>query len=93
MYCEWHVLRTPRLMSWPQCAGCLPFVLLLLLLRFRPRILIDVTHVDMTRLCWGTTTATPIMVAPTAMQRMAHPDGELKDACLTQRLCTGAIVP
>ncbi|KAH7442234.1 hypothetical protein KP509_03G078000 [Ceratopteris richardii] len=47
---------------------------------FRPRILIDVTQVDLTTSILGFKISMPIMVAPTAMQRMAHPEGELATA-------------
>lgn len=43
--------------------------------RFRPRILIDVTHIDLSTTVLGFKISMPIMVAPTAMQRMAHPEG------------------
>lgn len=49
-------------------------------IRFRPRILIDVTNVDMTTTVLGFKISMPIMIAPTAMQRMAHPEGELATA-------------
>ncbi|KAL2652075.1 hypothetical protein R1flu_020203 [Riccia fluitans] len=49
-------------------------------IRFRPRILIDVTNVDTSTTVLGHKISMPIMVAPTAMQRMAHPDGELATA-------------
>lgn len=50
------------------------------LCRFRPRILIDVTKVDLSTNVLGFNISMPIMVAPTAMQRMAHPEGELATA-------------
>jgi 4-hydroxymandelate oxidase len=43
----------------------------------RPRILRDVAKVDGSVTLLGQTMATPILVAPTAFQRLAHPDGEL----------------
>jgi (S)-2-hydroxy-acid oxidase len=43
--------------------------------RFRPRILIDVSKIDMTTTVLGFKISMPIMIAPTAMQKMAHPDG------------------
>ena len=43
--------------------------------RFRPRILIDVTKIDMTTTVLGFKISMPIMIAPTAMQKMAHPEG------------------
>ncbi|CAK9226771.1 unnamed protein product [Sphagnum jensenii] len=49
-------------------------------IRFRPRILIDVTSVDLSTTVLGFKISMPIMVAPTAMQRMAHPEGELATA-------------
>ncbi|KAL0353899.1 UNVERIFIED_CONTAM: UDP-glycosyltransferase TURAN [Sesamum angustifolium] len=42
---------------------------------FRPRILIDVSKIDMTTNVLGFKISMPIMIAPTATQRMAHPHG------------------
>ncbi|KAL7212472.1 hypothetical protein ACSBR2_015209 [Camellia fascicularis] len=42
---------------------------------FRPRILIDVTHIDMTTTVLGFKISMPIMIAPVAMQKMAHHEG------------------
>ncbi|KAG2639974.1 hypothetical protein PVAP13_2KG053800 [Panicum virgatum] len=47
---------------------------------FRPRILIDVSKIDMTTTVLGFKISMPIMIAPTAMQKMAHPDGEYATA-------------
>ncbi|CAH8391863.1 unnamed protein product [Eruca vesicaria subsp. sativa] len=47
---------------------------------FRPRILIDVSQIDMTTTILGFKISMPIMVAPTAMQKMAHPEGEYATA-------------
>ncbi|XP_047948539.1 glycolate oxidase [Salvia hispanica] len=44
---------------------------------FRPRILIDVSKIDTSTNVLGYNISMPIMVAPTAMQKMAHPEGEL----------------
>lgn len=44
--------------------------------RFRPQILRDVTHVDTSTTLLGTTVRTPVAVAPTTLQRAAHPGGE-----------------
>ncbi|GBG75082.1 Glycolate oxidase (GOX)-like protein [Chara braunii] len=49
-------------------------------IRFRPRVLIDVSKMDMSTTVLGYKISMPIMVAPTAMQRMAHPEGELATA-------------
>lgn len=47
---------------------------------FRPRILIDVSKIDMTTTVLGYNISMPIMVAPTAFQKMAHPEGEYATA-------------
>ena len=46
-------------------------------LRIRPRMLRDVSRREMTTTALGSRVSVPFGVAPTAMQRMAHPDGEL----------------
>jgi len=48
--------------------------------RLHPHVLRDVSSVDMRAHLLGEEVAFPISVAPTAMQRMAHPDGELATA-------------
>ncbi|KAM7500558.1 hypothetical protein LguiA_024972 [Lonicera macranthoides] len=47
---------------------------------FRPRILIDVSKIDMATTILGFNISMPIMIAPTAMQKMAHPEGEFATA-------------
>ncbi|KAK2968723.1 hypothetical protein RJ640_005910 [Escallonia rubra] len=47
---------------------------------FRPRILIDVTKIDMATTVLGFKISMPIMIAPTAFQKMAHPEGEYATA-------------
>eukprot|EP00182_Erythrolobus_australicus_P006308 CAMPEP_0185831884 /NCGR_PEP_ID=MMETSP1353-20130828/1758_1 /TAXON_ID=1077150 /ORGANISM="Erythrolobus australicus, Strain CCMP3124" /LENGTH=395 /DNA_ID=CAMNT_0028529997 /DNA_START=78 /DNA_END=1265 /DNA_ORIENTATION=- len=49
-------------------------------LRFRPRVLIDVSAQDLSTVILGSSSAFPLVLAPTAMQRMAHPEGELATA-------------
>ena len=46
----------------------------------RPRILVDVSSVTAATRVLGTEVALPVIVAPTAFQRVAHPDGELATA-------------
>jgi 4-hydroxymandelate oxidase len=46
----------------------------------RPRILCDVTDVSTSTTVLGTEVALPVLVAPVAFQRMAHPDGEAATA-------------
>ena len=49
-------------------------------LRLRPRVLRDVSSVSARTSVLGHEVAAPILVAPTALQRAAHPDGELATA-------------
>lgn len=44
--------------------------------RFAPRVLRDVTHVDVATTLLGGPVATPLGIAPTSLQRLAHADGE-----------------
>ena len=50
------------------------------LVRLRPRVLRDVSCVETSTSILGTSVATPVGIAPTAYQRLAHPDGELATA-------------
>ena len=43
-------------------------------------ILKDVSNIDMSTTILGERVEFPICIAPTAMQKMAHPDGELATA-------------
>lgn len=45
-------------------------------LRLRYRTLVDVTHRDLSTTVQGTRISMPVLVAPTAMQKLAHQDGE-----------------
>uniref|UniRef100_A0A0D6QWV6 FMN hydroxy acid dehydrogenase domain-containing protein n=1 Tax=Araucaria cunninghamii TaxID=56994 RepID=A0A0D6QWV6_ARACU len=49
-------------------------------IRLRPRILVDVSQVDLSTTILGFKISAPIMVAPTAMHKLAHPEGELATA-------------
>ena len=49
-------------------------------LRLRPRVLRDVTTVDPGTTLLGEAVPHPVLVAPTAFHRMAHPDGEVASA-------------
>ncbi|CAO2824680.1 unnamed protein product [Amaranthus hypochondriacus] len=46
----------------------------------RPRILVDVSHVDLSTTILGHHISVPIMVAPTAYHKLAHPEGEIATA-------------
>ena len=48
--------------------------------RIRPRVLRDVSKIDTTVSIFGTTSSVPLGVAPTAMQCLAHDEGELATA-------------
>lgn len=45
--------------------------------RFAPHVLRDVTSIDTTTTVLGERLGAPVAVAPTTLQRLAHPDGEL----------------
>ncbi|XP_059665665.1 glycolate oxidase 1-like isoform X2 [Cornus florida] len=47
---------------------------------FRPRTLIDVSKIDMNTTVLGFKISMPIMIAPTGMQKLAHPEGEYATA-------------
>lgn len=53
-------------------------------LRLRPRVLRDVSTVSTQTTVMGHSFKTPVLVAPTTLQRQAHPDGE----AATARACT-----
>jgi 4-hydroxymandelate oxidase len=48
--------------------------------KLRPRVLVDVHTVSTGTTVLGTDIALPVLIAPVALQRMAHPDGELATA-------------
>ncbi|KAK2384005.1 Aldolase-type TIM barrel family protein [Trifolium repens] len=52
----------------------------------RPRILIDVSKIDLTTTVLGFKISMPIMIAPTGQHKMAHPEGE----CATARAASAA---
>ncbi|HJT56914.1 MAG TPA: alpha-hydroxy acid oxidase [Ktedonobacteraceae bacterium] len=45
-------------------------------IRLRPRVLVDISHCDTRTTVLGTPVDMPILVAPTALHCLAHPDGE-----------------
>ncbi|CAD5323019.1 unnamed protein product [Arabidopsis thaliana] len=47
---------------------------------FRPRVLVDVSNIDMSTSILGYPISAPIMIAPTAMHKLAHPKGEIATA-------------
>jgi (S)-2-hydroxy-acid oxidase len=57
-------------------------------LRLRPRIMRDVTKTSLRTSVLGIDVASPICLAPTAMQRMAHDDGEQATAAAAAKAGT-----
>ena len=49
-------------------------------LRLRPRVLRDVSSIDMSTAVLGQKIDYPVCVAPTGMHKFAHPDGEIGTA-------------
>ncbi|CAL5443725.1 unnamed protein product [Camellia sinensis] len=47
---------------------------------FRPRVLVDVSRIDMSTTILGYPTSAPIMIAPTGTHKLAHPEGEVATA-------------
>ncbi|KAI8486655.1 Hydroxyacid oxidase 1 [Branchiostoma belcheri] len=60
--------------------------------RLRPRFLRDVSRRDTTTTVLGELLDFPVALAPTAMQRMAHPDGEVATARAAASMNTGMIL-
>ena len=54
-----------------------------------PRVLVNVTHVDTATSILGSPVTSPICIAPTAMQRMAHVEGERATARAAAAANTG----
>lgn len=46
----------------------------------RPRILVDVSNIDMSTTILGYKTSAPILIAPTGLQKLAHPEGDVATA-------------
>lgn len=49
-------------------------------MRIRPRFLRDVSKIDMSCEVFGMKYSMPLGISPTAMQKMAHPEGENANA-------------
>ncbi|XP_056144133.1 hydroxyacid oxidase 1 [Lampris incognitus] len=60
--------------------------------RFLPRVLRDVSTVDLSTCLLGQPLSMPVCVGATAMQRMAHPDGETATARACQAAGTGMML-
>jgi isopentenyl diphosphate isomerase/L-lactate dehydrogenase-like FMN-dependent dehydrogenase len=55
-------------------------------IRLRPRVLVDVSHVELATTVLSTPVSMPILIAPTALHGLAHPEGE----CATVRAAGAA---
>ncbi|EGG13755.1 hydroxyacid oxidase [Cavenderia fasciculata] len=53
-------------------------------IKLTPRCLVDVSNINTKTSVFGIPLSFPVMIAPTAMQKMAHPNGEI-DTCLAAR--------
>lgn len=60
--------------------------------RLLPRVLVDVERCDLTTTVLGHAVAMPILTAPCALNRLAHPDGELAVARAVSALGTGQVL-
>ncbi|KAL4623948.1 hydroxyacid oxidase 1 [Arapaima gigas] len=60
--------------------------------RLYPRVLRDVSQVDLSVSILGQRLSMPVCVAATAMQRMAHPDGEMATARACRSVGTGMML-
>src|SRR5690606_15187060 len=60
--------------------------------RFARRVLVDVSQLDIATTVLGTTVASPVLVAPTAFQRLADPEGEVATARATRQAGTVMVV-
>ena len=49
-------------------------------LRLHPRVLRDVSNIDMSTTILGRKIDFPVCVSPTALHKLAHPDGEVATA-------------
>src|SRR4051812_48397997 len=49
-------------------------------IRLRPRVLVDVSRRDLSTTVLGQSVSLPVLIAPTAYQGMAHPEGEIATA-------------
>ncbi|KAJ9179435.1 hypothetical protein P3X46_011223 [Hevea brasiliensis] len=47
---------------------------------FRPRVLMDVSRIELSTTVFGHAISAPIMIAPTSMHKLAHPEGEIATA-------------
>ncbi|XWK90010.1 MAG: alpha-hydroxy acid oxidase [Phormidium sp.] len=56
--------------------------------KLRPRMLVDVSHRDLSTTILGQKLAMPILIAPMAFQCLAHPEGEVATACAARELGT-----
>ena len=54
--------------------------------RLRPRVLVDVSNVTTETTVLGTTVSLPALVAPMAMQQIAHEEGEVGRASCRERV-------
>src|SRR3990170_907564 len=61
-------------------------------LQLRPRVLVDVSRVDPSTTVLGQRVEFPALMAPVALQKLAHPDGELAVARAAADAGTGMLL-
>lgn len=59
---------------------------------FRPRVLVDVSHIDIGTTILGQRIELPLVFAPSALHKLAHPEGEIATARAAEQLGTLMIV-
>lgn len=59
---------------------------------FRPRVLVDVHEIDISTTILGQTIDLPVVFAPSALHKLAHPEGEVATARAAEQLGTLMIV-
>ena len=59
---------------------------------FRPRVLVDVSHIDTSTTLLGQRIELPVVFAPSALHKLAHPEGEIATARAAEALGTLMIV-
>ncbi len=60
--------------------------------KLRPRMLVDVSHRDLSTQIIGQNQQLPILIAPTAFQCLAHPEGEIATAKAATNLGVGMVL-
>ncbi|MFM7407188.1 MAG: alpha-hydroxy acid oxidase [Cuspidothrix sp.] len=60
--------------------------------KLRPKMLVDVSKIDLTTKVLGASLQIPLLIAPMAFQCLAHPDGELATALAAEAVGVGMVL-